>query len=1472
MPENQVAAALDLPEPEGLAAYAAVGQRLGEIDQTLLPTLLAVALDARPRPIRTAAVLQSAEVRTPAGDAPHAQIVGEHFGALRDAGLLARHDRELDVDPALTLPIAMAAFARIPDDGKRIAAALLKMTGYAPPEPPGPGRGGRRYRDWNFVYDYEAFPARTRLLLFADRHAAFRVELRDLRQHHEWRVPARKAEALAEATAPFRYFDYDFFGALDPAFRLTAFEYVVAGRAPWGPLTARSVARLLSDPTVAGPAVSAYDESLFGFAAAMAATAFDAGGGSVRPVHARARLVLAAVEEDGQTFETALAELDAPTGGQVGLADILAELRRLAADPDHLYVLVDRLRHWGEGGAFPGALAAARAYAQWRAGNADLCEQALREAFGVRRAAGSAAPGENGSAPAGATAAFSSPDYPAAQPPAAWMVALWVYAWTGLKPHPEAVDRLVAGFSESPGGLASAVAYQPYVRGEVLNALARVLPGDPRARAWSEEAAGLAGRYGLRYQLDTFGVPEPWEYALSVIESVARTEGKRRGGPGADGDGDARDTRLVWVVDFERGEVIAREQRRGKRGWSKGRKVGVVDLVERAGDGGAFDEADERVIAAAQRHGGKPVTLGQRYGADLRLPFGRALYHLEGHPRLFLDDAKRVPLELRRAEPRLNLEEADAQLRLSFVPPGAHRAGYHWEKETPTRYRVYAITPEQARLARAIGRQTLVPARERAAVETRVEELRDHVAVTSATDLDAGDLAEVPGDTRPCAHLLPYGVAYKLELYARPLPGRELYYRVGEGTARTVVSSDQFAATAAPDAVAPDGAAPGEPDEAVLLVRDLAAEERAAEAMIRDCPTLRELGHDNYEWTLDDDYAALRVLLELRSLQQEERISVEHPKGEKLRLVGTAASDAMRLQITKKRDWFEVDGRLTADEGTVVNFRQLLAHLRNGGSEFVELSEGEFVAITAELRARLEAMEALVHARGERYELPPLAVPAFAEVADDLEDVEVDDAWRATLARVREAADFDPTLPPGFDGELRDYQVTGYRWLRRLAEWGVGGCLADDMGLGKTVQALALLVARARRGPALVIAPASVTRNWVAETARFAPGLSPRLLATSGDVGLLGDLDAGDVLVVSYGLLNFVEDELLAAHFATIVLDEAQAIKNPATKRAKLIFQLDGEFRIATTGTPIENHLGELWSLFRFLNPGLLGSRRAFNEKYAGPIRREGDETRADALRKLVRPFVLRRRKEEVLKELPPKTEVNLRVELSDGERALYEALRREAVDAIDDASPNAQRMIVLQQLTRLRQAACHPRLVRPTSKLPSAKLELVAATVEELRAQGHRALIFSQFVRHLRLVEQWVQSAGIAYCYLDGSTPGGKRQREVDRFQRGEADVFLISLKAGGTGLNLTAADYVLHLDPWWNPAAEDQASDRAHRIGQLRPVTVYRFVSAGTIEERILALHAEKRDLADQILRGTDAGGRLSVEEVVDLLRAEV
>jgi SNF2 family DNA or RNA helicase len=502
-------------------------------------------------------------------------------------------------------------------------------------------------------------------------------------------------------------------------------------------------------------------------------------------------------------------------------------------------------------------------------------------------------------------------------------------------------------------------------------------------------------------------------------------------------------------------------------------------------------------------------------------------------------------------------------------------------------------------------------------------------------------------------------------------------------------------------------------------------------------------------------------------------------------------------------------------------------------------------------------------------------LPVWEELAEEVGSFKSDAAWRKQIERLREAENIQPRLPSTLQAELRDYQREGYAWLSRLAAWGVGACLADDMGLGKTLQALALILSRAAEGPSLVIAPTSVGFNWHNEASRFAPTLDVKFLGTGDRQRLIETLKPMDLLICSYGLLQqeAVGELLAGVSWRTIVLDEAQAIKNAATKRSQQAMALQGEFKLITTGTPVENHLGELWNLFRFVNPGLLGSLESFNRRFAGPIERNQDREARLRLRKLIQPFILRRTKSQVLEELPPRTEIELQVELSEGEAAFYEALRRKLLEEINnDLSPiEDKRFRVLAAITKLRRACCNPQLIAPDLGLPSSKLALFGEVLEELLQNHHKALVFSQFVDHLSILRAYLDEKGIAYQYLDGQTPAPERKKRVEAFQAGQGDVFLISLKAGGVGLNLTAADYVLHMDPWWNPAVEDQASDRAHRIGQQRPVTIYRLVTKNSIEEKIVALHRQKRDLADSLLEGGEISAKIGAEELLQLMRGE-
>jgi SNF2 family DNA or RNA helicase len=445
----------------------------------------------------------------------------------------------------------------------------------------------------------------------------------------------------------------------------------------------------------------------------------------------------------------------------------------------------------------------------------------------------------------------------------------------------------------------------------------------------------------------------------------------------------------------------------------------------------------------------------------------------------------------------------------------------------------------------------------------------------------------------------------------------------------------------------------------------------------------------------------------------------------------------------------------------------------------------------------------------------------------------------------------EPRVPSTLTAELRPYQRTALAWLQHLRAIGAGGLLADDMGLGKTLTTLAFL-ARAKEesgpAPALIVCPTSMIGTWAREAERFVPDLRVSFGRADRDT---------DLLVLSYGVVRREAEKLRKTRFRAIVLDEAQNIKNAGSETARAVRRLDAEVRLALTGTPVENRLGELWSIMTFANPGMLGTAKDFDERYAIPISHYPDGLVAKELRALVAPFILRRTKAQVLTDLPPKTEITRECVFGVRQRKLYDALSISLHEAIGERERRRKdartRLSVLTAMLRLRQLVCDPRLVDPSVPAEdSAKRLAFLDLVRELISEERRALVFSQFVELFTLWREDLDRLGIAYEYLDGSTTN--RDEVVDRFQHGDAPLFLISLKAGGAGLNLTAADTVILCDPWWNPAAEAQAMDRAHRPGQSRPVTVVRLMAEGTIEDKLGMLKKTKRDLAEAVLEPDD------------------
>ena len=979
---------------------------------------------------------------------------------------------------------------------------------------------------------------------------------------------------------------------------------------------------------------------------------------------------------------------------------------------------------------------------------------------------------------------------------------------------------------------------------DLLSAQLASMLGRLNSVSFDQRAIALRQQHRFADFSNWFAREEPWQRQLNALINLQPALNVEV----------VRETRLVWGIRFDPNygvqELEPREQKRDAQGgWSRGRAVGLKRLSEDVANLDYLSAQDLNVIATmkAFKYYGSS---GARYEFDTE----KAVAALIGHPLLFWIDSPGTRVELLPGEPELSIKADALNVTITLRPPVLEDTDEVCvARETPTRLRVVRINDEHRRIGAIIGTGLVVPLHAEKQVLKAIGAISSIVTVQSDIGGSAGDIAQVAADSRLHVHLLPYQQGLKMQILVRPLPDAGAYYAPGSGHESVIAEVS--------------GAR-------VEARRDLNAEREAERQLIAACLSLEQAEPDHGEWLLGQPIACLELLAELQELDPA-KVLMAWPEGESFRVTKKADSKSVRLTIKRDKDWFAANGEVQIDENRVMDLRTLLDTLREGKGRFVALGDNQFLALTSELHRRLMELSAFGTAHGDGVRVHPLASFALEELAGSAGSVAADKAWREHLARMADSAAFTPQLPSTLQAELRDYQVDGFAWLARLAHWGVGACLADDMGLGKTLQALALLLSRASQGPALVIAPTSVCMNWISETARFAPTLNIKLFGSGDRAAMLAEAGPFDLVVASYGLLQLEAPLFAKTRWNSIVLDEAQAIKNTATKRSQAVMALQGDFRMVATGTPLENHLGELWNLFRFINPGLLGTSDQFNLRFAGPIERAQDK-RAEAgarvrLRRLIQPFILRRTKAQVLSELPPRTEIVLPVELTQEETALYESLRRDALEKLAALeAPESQKSIqILAEMMRLRRACCNPNLVAPELKLQSSKLTVFARLLDDLLENKHKVLVFSQFVDHLSLIRAHLDARGIGYQYLDGSTPMQERKKRVDAFQGGTGDVFLISLKAGGVGINLTAADYVIHMDPWWNPAVEDQASDRAHRMGQQRPVTIYRLVARHTIEEGIVDLHKHKRDLADSLLEGSDVSARMSPGDMLRMLQ---
>jgi len=928
-----------------------------------------------------------------------------------------------------------------------------------------------------------------------------------------------------------------------------------------------------------------------------------------------------------------------------------------------------------------------------------------------------------------------------------------------------------------------------------------------------------------------FREKETWEIKLSSLEKYVNEHLNLE---------EKKKFRLVWFLRFMEDSIgiTPKEQKLRANGtWSDGRSVSLKKLYE--GQYKLLSEHDRAVVKCIKY---SPVhrtwNSSKNYVVTQDIMFA-----LIGHPYVF-DEDTREQLDVVEGKVRLSVTTDNNNLKITldpfFVPDSEKK--FHLVKEG-NKVRVYKLDKELHAIVQILGKNGVkVPAKEKARIQNLLKALSHKFPVEGTSIVPA---REVPPDTTINLILKPLKEGLLLTVRVFPLGEQGPRYIPGDG---------------------PEYVSAVIQEENLKTQRQLTRENELFSHLLNGLFEIDGLeARQSAEWHAPDLVCALNLLEFLEGLDQKD-YRLLWPEGKSFNLVHM--DKEIDLNLSQGKDWFTVDGEVKI-ENKNISLPKLLSQINKQKNRFLPLDKGKFLVLKERVFRQLNELAEIAEIKANSIRLSPLRTLVLWESGWRMqEDKEVQEFKK----KINDAFNLDPKVPRTLKNILRPYQVEGFKWMRRLYEAGLGACLADDMGLGKTLQSLSLLLAIADNGPSLIVAPASVLSVWEDEINRFTPELKSISLAPIKDrKDVLKKLKPYQVVLVSYGLLQQRETASLLKEksWSMVVLDEAQQIKNYRAIRAKSAFGLQARFRLATTGTPLENRLEELWTIFRFLNPGLLGSLEDFRRRFVTPIEKEQQTGVKKRLKRLIGPFILRRTKAEVLTELPPRTESVLYLDFSPEEAALYEAVRQEALTELEGAKAEVVRFKILQYLTKLRLLCCSPKLLGAAEDAPETKVTALLELLDELVSAGHRILVFSQFVQFLKRIEQGMQEKGWSWLYLDGSVPTAERAKRVKTFQEGKASVFLISLRAGGFGLNLTAASYVVLADPWWNPAVEAQAADRVHRPGQTQPVTIYRLIVKNTVEEKVRVLQQEKTQRLEEILEGTSSPAALSLDEWVELLK---
>lgn len=945
------------------------------------------------------------------------------------------------------------------------------------------------------------------------------------------------------------------------------------------------------------------------------------------------------------------------------------------------------------------------------------------------------------------------------------------------------------------------------------------------------EKKQLDNAFGTKVVSSWAKAKDPWEL---MLDRLIANEAQQKD------NSDEGEHRVMYTILSDGESVELREQNRLKDGrWGSGKQLPWNRFM--SGTEPFMDRTDQAIVADI------------RFLGVNRLTVGILLPHLVGSDRVYTGEQtpfRRVTIEEQKPYVILerNAEGFHLQSNVAIQDLLSQSSVYH--RDNAMHYIYFPMSDHE----RSILQELLSVSDFPAAAEEKLTKLLPLIA--HVTDIHSDLIAHEKeleiqeAQTQIFIRLTPDPTTqtmFDCFVLVRPLNGGTMAVQPGVGD-RVIIDQNETCGR-------------------VRIERDMEGENRNLSVLLQFCQE-----HDIEMTESLNAHLTTQQVLEVLAFvcNHSEVCAVEWPEGERIRM-HTAQKSDWNIRLTARGRWFEVEGDVKLDDNSILTAQQLLQAMSTSHSGYVQLQNGDFLWLSEKLRKQLDTLESLTTTENNHPAISMLQTSTLAEIVHGEIDIIHDEEFFQLKDKIMRAEELKPQAPKDLQATLRPYQLEGFQWLIRLGEWGAGACLADDMGLGKTVQTIAFLLAHAKNGPSLVVAPASVISNWRNELNRFAPSLNVYHLGEYVTRhSIVKKAAAGDVVLATYGLMVPAQEILVKKKWDTVCLDEAHNIKNRGTKTSAVCMLLQAKHRIILTGTPVQNHLGELWNLFQFINPGLLGTYEQFHQKFIQPIELLQDTERQQQLQSLVAPFMLRRTKQAVVKELPEKTEITIDVELTNEEMAFYEVIRREAEQRFKEEGDQLT-INALAELTRLRRTACSVELTDASWVEGSSKVNAFMELVENIVEGDHSVLVFSQFTSFLQIVGRALKEAHQSYLYLDGSLTIKQREQVVSDFQKGKSPIFLISLKAGGVGLNLTTANYVIHLDPWWNPAIEQQATDRAYRIGQKQAVTVYHLISHHTIEEKILRLHENKRALSDSILEGADKNHKLTAKEMLDMLSSQ-